>query len=676
MPSGASGGVFGIGTVGATRIGPAAPPVASVRADRLARRSRIASIGVVVILLAMTGFALWSSHATAAASAEAVTASRLSDDYARAATAVAAEEALEHKYRLEPSPAVRTEFTTVAATLVQALGQASATGDTEDQALVAQVLRRHQGYVAAIERMFTAVDQHDTTTAARIENVEVDPALKRFLATVVTEAGTEHTNALQALARLQKLEGLTSRLTPAVFALGLLTAALLSMTARSYRRVLASERARAVHDSLHDPLTGLPNRTLLTHRFDQALRDGHDSPTGLLLIDVDRFKDINDTFGHQYGDELLTQLGARLSSAVRAGDTVARLGGDEFAILLCQVADLHAVNVVAAKARHALETPFHVAGLDLHVEASIGVVLSGTHGHDTSTLLQRADIAMYVAKTQHLGIFAYDSAADGHSPAKMALLGELRRALQHHELLLHYQPKISLHTGAVVGVEALVRWQHPTRGLMPPDAFIPLAEHTGLIGPLTRHLLQLAATQAKLWADIGRPLPIAVNLSARNLLDEQLPEQVAAMLAHHHLPASLLHLEVTESAIMTDPARAKRILAQLTQLGITISIDDFGAGYTSLSLLKTLPVNELKIDRCFVATMTEDRDDANIVHSVIELGHNLGLTIVAEGVETPEILDMLAELGCDTAQGYHIARPAPLDTLETWLLNQPIHHHH
>ena len=663
-----------MGSAATTRAGP--PALAAARVDRLARRSRIASISVVTILLGMSVFALWSTHLTASASARAASAIRLSDDYNDAATSAAAEAMLQYEYRLAPNPAVRAEHTAAATKLVQALGRVQADGSAANRALAAQMLSQHQRYLAAVAQLFTALDHHDVTAAARIEKVDVNPALEGLLDTVTTEADIEHTAALKQLALLEQSEGLASRLTPAVFLLGLLTAALLSMTARSYRRVLASERALAVHDSLHDPLTGLPNRTLLTHRFDQALRDGLDSPTGLLLIDVDRFKDINDTFGHQYGDELLTQLGARLSSAVRAGDTVARLGGDEFAILLCQVADLHAVNVVAAKARHALETPFHVAGLDLHVEASIGVVLSGTHGHDTSTLLQRADIAMYVAKTQHLGIFAYDSAADGHSPAKMALLGELRRALQHHELLLHYQPKISLRTGAVVGVEALVRWQHPTRGLMPPDAFIPLAEHTGLIGPLTRHLLQLATTQAKLWADIGRPLPIAVNLSARNLLDEQLPEQVAAMLAHHHLPASLLHLEVTESAIMTDPARAKRILAQLTQLGITISIDDFGAGYTSLSLLKTLPVNELKIDRCFVATMTEDRDDANIVHSVIELGHNLGLTIVAEGVETPEILDMLAELGCDTAQGYHIARPAPLDTLETWLLNQPIHQHH
>src|SRR5660397_82221 len=319
---------------------------------------------------------------------------------------------------------------------------------------------------------------------------------------------------------------------------------------------------------MHDALTGLPNRTLLADRFTQALRaarrDG--TTTALLLIDLDRFKEINDTFGHHCGDLLLTQVGPRLTAALREVDAVARLGGDEFAVLLPDITDASAAIGVADKLRAALERPFHiegfdVEGLDLDVEASVGVVLSGEHGADATTLLQRADIAMYVAKSQNLGVFAYDPAVDGHSPAKLALLGDLRRALDRDELVLHYQPKVSISTGDVIGAEALVRWQHPDRGLVFPDEFIPLAEHTGLIGPLTRHILDTALAQARTWSDAGRPLTVSVNLSARNLLDEGLPDQVAELLAAHGVAPALLELEVTELSLIhiSEPTRLRRI---------------------------------------------------------------------------------------------------------------------
>src|SRR5660397_204608 len=319
---------------------------------------------------------------------------------------------------------------------------------------------------------------------------------------------------------------------------------------------------------MHDALTGLPNRTLLADRFTQALRaarrDG--TTTALLLIDLDRFKEINDTFGHHCGDLLLTQVGPRLTAALREVDAVARLGGDEFAVLLPDITDASAAIGVADKLRAALERPFHIEGfdgegLDLDVEASVGVVLSGEHGADATTLLQRADIAMYVAKSQNLGVFAYDPAVDGHSPAKLALLGDLRRALDRDELVLHYQPKVSISTGDVIGAEALVRWQHPDRGLVFPDEFIPLAEHTGLIGPLTRHILDTALAQARTWSDAGRPLTVSVNLSARNLLDEGLPDQVAELLAAHGVAPALLELEVTELSLIhiSEPTRLRRI---------------------------------------------------------------------------------------------------------------------
>jgi diguanylate cyclase (GGDEF)-like protein/PAS domain S-box-containing protein len=335
--------------------------------------------------------------------------------------------------------------------------------------------------------------------------------------------------------------------------------------------------------------------------------------------------------------------------------------------LLPNVKDVAAAHAIAENLQRALESSLNVEGVELDVDASIGLVLSGEHGTDATTLLQHADVAMYVAKTRNVGVFAYSREVDDHSPVRLALLGDLRRGLEMHEIVLHYQPKVDIASGKIVGVEALARWQHPTQGLLYPDSFIPAAEHTGLIGPFTSYVLDAALAQAKIWADGGMPLPVAVNLSGRNFLDEQLPIEVANLLAVHAVPASLLELEVTESAIMLDPVRAQHLLANLSDLGIRLSIDDFGAGYTSLSQLKTLPIDELKIDRSFVMTMASDARDALIVHSVIELAQNLGLNVVAEGVETADALVTLRGFGCDVAQGYYIARPAPVEEFDAWL---------
>jgi diguanylate cyclase (GGDEF)-like protein len=418
----------------------------------------------------------------------------------------------------------------------------------------------------------------------------------------------------------------------------------------------------------HDTLTGLPNRALLADRLGQALRSDlrNETRTGLMVIDLDRFKEVNDTFGYQCGDELLRQVGPRLAGVLRGADTVARLGGDEFAVMLPDIHDAADASTVALHLVEALERPFHVEGADLDVEVSVGVVVSGEHGQDPTTLLQHADVALDVAKTLATGVFAYDPTFDSHTPSRLALLGDLRRALERGELVLHYQPKVSVSTGNIVGAEALVRWEHPDRSLVFPDAFIPIAEHTALIGPLTRHVLDTALVQVRAWIDAGRPLPIAVNLSARNLHDQHFASQVAELLAAHDVPAHLLELEVTESAITIDPVSARQMLEQLAALGVRISIDDFGAGYTSLGQLTTLPVSELKIDRSFVMTMTENPGNAMIVQSVIDLGHNLGLTLVAEGVETEQSLAALAGLDCDVAQGYHICRPIPAAAFDLW----------
>jgi diguanylate cyclase len=622
----------------------------------------------VAILLGVSGFAVWSSHATSVAAHKASTANRLSDDYAQADTAVAAEESLERKYRLEPGPAVRARYYTAAASFVTALGHVKTDGSGDQDAFVSTMLARQAGYLIAINLMFAEVDLGNTSAVLTIDSGQVDPSFGVIEAAVAAKSADQHAIALAQLSNLRQLETLTSRLTPTVFGLGLLLAGLLAAVTRGYRRELLVERARAVEHSMHDPLTGLPNRTLLAERFELALRAAASggTTTALLLIDLDRFKEVNDTFGHRYGDQLLNQIGRRFAAVVGDGDTVARIGGDEFAILLPDVSTIAKAMRIAENLRQALEISFQVEEVELEVEASIGVVLSGEHGTDAETLLQHADVAMYVAKTRNIGVFAYSTDIDGHSPERLALLGDLRRALEMREIVLYYQPKISVATGEIVGVEALARWEHPTRGLVYPDAFIPAAEHTGLIGPFTSYVLGAALTQARVWADEGTPLAVSVNLSGRNLLDEQLPAEVADLLAAHGVPASLLELEVTESAIMLDPVRARRLLQSLSDLGVTLSIDDFGAGYTSLSQLKTLPIDELKIDRSFVMTMTSDARDALIVHSVIELGQNLGLNIVAEGVEAAEALAALRVFGCDIAQGYHIARPAPVDVFDAW----------
>jgi diguanylate cyclase (GGDEF)-like protein len=421
---------------------------------------------------------------------------------------------------------------------------------------------------------------------------------------------------------------------------------------------------RSRHQATHDALTGLPNRVLLLDRMDQALAAASRSAgeVAVLLIDLDRFKEINDTLGHSYGDELLRQVGPRLDSVLREGDTVARLGGDEFAVLLPVVEGAAEAHAVAERLRDALHRRFEVHGVALDVEASVGVALSPWHGSDTEQLLRNADVAMYVAKEVKAGAVLFAPEEHVTGPSRLTVLGDLRTALDSgDQLSLHYQPKITLGCGGVEGLEALLRWAHPERGHIPPSDFIPVAEGTGIIIRLTERVLGMALTQLRSWLDAGVAVPVAVNLSARCLLDASLPDLVARLLDEHGVPASLLRLEVTESAVMSDTARCTDVLQRLHELGVHLSIDDFGTGYSSMVHLRRLPVDELKIDRSFVLGMTTTTQDAVLVRTAIDLGHNLGLTVVAEGVEELEHADALRILGCDVAQGYHFARPMPVD---------------
>jgi diguanylate cyclase (GGDEF)-like protein/PAS domain S-box-containing protein len=422
-----------------------------------------------------------------------------------------------------------------------------------------------------------------------------------------------------------------------------------------------------------DQLTGLPNRALLQDRTQQALRmAGRQGLTAaLLLLDLDRFKEVNDTLGHHHGDLLLQQVAERVHGSLRSSDTVARLGGDEFAVLLPQVAGVQEATVVADKLSAAIEAPFTVNGLTLDVDASIGVAVYPDHAGDANQLLQRADVAMYAAKATHAGYTVYDPTLDQHNPRRLGLLGQLRRALAAGELVVHYQPKADVRSARILGVEALVRWQHPEHGLLGPGEFVPLAETTGLIRPLTSYVLDAALRQCRTWLDAGHELSVAVNLSTRCLLDLTLPDQIIGLLEETAMAPERLVLEITESAIMTDPTRALEILNRLHTLGVQLAIDDFGTGYSSMAYLKSLPVDELKVDRSFVKHLRDNPSDAVIVRSTVDLGHNLGLRVVAEGVEDEATWQELANLGCDSVQGYFLARPMPEAELVAWLATQP-----
>nr|WP_269327769.1 bifunctional diguanylate cyclase/phosphodiesterase [Kineosporia mesophila] len=427
-----------------------------------------------------------------------------------------------------------------------------------------------------------------------------------------------------------------------------------------------AERAGAVYRSQHDHISGLPNRTVLTARMADAL-DDENRLVSVLLIDLNHFKDVNTTLGHLEGDQILAQVGARLRAAVREEDVVAHLGGDEFVVLLTDVTADDEGLEVAARLHAVLDESFAVGDVEIDVEATMALAVSGQPGGDPDTLLRNAYVAMETAKAQGHPVLVHEQAADEKSSHKLVLLSDLRRGISRRELVLHYQPKIDIGSGALVGAEALVRWNHPELGFVPPDRFIPIAEQTGLIHPLTHYVLDAALVQARTWQQAGTPVRVAVNLSARNLLNDELPGQIAELLTANGVSAALLELEVTESAIMTDPQRARRVLNELAGMGIGLSIDDFGTGYTSIGQLRHLPVHELKIDRSFVTALATDATDAMIVRSIVELGHNLGLSIVAEGVEDDATRCVLAGVGCDIAQGFGISRPLPAGRFDEWM---------
>ncbi len=421
--------------------------------------------------------------------------------------------------------------------------------------------------------------------------------------------------------------------------------------------------------ALHDLLTELPNRAMLLRRIPELLRDakktGHDS-LALLIMDLDQFKEVNDTLGHRTGDKVLREVARRIAPVRPKGAILARLGGDEFALAMPNAAARDAHDI-AQRLRATLSAPVDVEPYRFDIGISIGIALSPRDGLDAETLLQRADVAMYMAKQLNSGIEFYDLSQDTHSVERLALTSELRRAIEENELRLYFQPVFDLKTGRANGAEALVRWEHPQRGMLLPDTFVPLAEQSGLIKPLTDWVLRTALARMEIWQRAGLALYVAVNVSVRNLQDLRLSTLLSELLLQHNLASRWLTLEITESAIMTDWPRARETLRRLDELGLGIVIDDFGTGYSSMAYLKQRPVRAVKIDKSFVCNMAEAENDAVIVRSTIDLAHNLGLRAVAEGVENRDVLDLLMILGCDAAQGFCLAHPMPAEEIEKFV---------
>ena len=440
------------------------------------------------------------------------------------------------------------------------------------------------------------------------------------------------------------------------------------VTQRTQELETLNERLEVL--ALHDSLTGLPNRFSIQDHLNTTLAEAKrdSSCFTVIMMDLDRFKEINDTLGHDCGDQLLVEVGMRLRDSLRPSDFIGRLGGDEFAIILPET-DEHGAKQVTKKIQNTLEPSFNVGEMGFTIAASFGIATFPKHGTTTSTILKSADVAMYTAKNRKIGYFVYNPGTDINTPDRLSLMGDLRQAIFEDKLELYYQPKVDLKTSKIIGVEALIRWNHPERGFIPPDEFIPMAEQSTLIRPLTYWVIKTAIAQHEQWHAAGIHISVAINLSMHNLHDSDFIEELERLLQETPVPNTSFEFEVTESAIMSDPDYVVKVLKKLGGLDVSVAIDDFGTGYSSLSLLKKLPVHTLKVDKSFVMDMAEDSDDRAIVQSIIDMSHTLGLDVIAEGVENGTVTKQLAELGCDYIQGYYISRPIPAAQISVILQN-------
>ena len=624
---------------------------------------------MAVILLGISGFAIWASNATKQSLTAVSKVTALKDVNDAAALALETEESMVREYLTKPSPVVKANVAAQSGVVVRNLQKFKADGDAPDGVLADNLLRLHQTYATRTSDALAAVDRGDFAGAVALHE-SVAPIFDDVRTQLAAASAHEQAEATGAFSSLHRLQDFLVAVTAPTFGAGMLILVSLALIVLAYQRSADKRAAEVEYQALHDSLTGLPNRALFRDRGELALAAAarNRGSGAVMLLDLDRFKEVNDTLGHDQGDALLKDVATRLKEALRNSDTVARMGGDEFTILLPDVADHESAMAVAAKVAGALQQPFLVGGVTLDLEVSIGVVIFPEHGDDIDTLISRADIAMFVSKRDHSSCTTYAPGLDNNAPRALSLLGELRRALDSGDLVLHYQPKADIATGEVAGVEALVRWQHATLGLIPPAEFVPLAERTGIIHRLTEFVLSDALRQCRHWLDSGLELPVAVNISARNLLDGEFPGLVASLLRKWRIPALMLQLEITENSMMGDPERVRACLLALEALEVRLSIDDFGTGYSSLAYLKDLPVSELKIDRSFVMGLHAHPANRMIVNSVISLGQNLGLRVVAEGVEDWNAWSELSGLGCDFAQGYYLARPMPAADIPAWRL--------
>ena len=633
------------------------------------RLGRIAWSGVVLTILAIgLGIALGAAsirHSTKVVAAS----TALAGAYTDADETMSAMMALERQYRLDPGPVLRDRYAEQRTTLETAFAAIEHRGAATDRALVYKLRVSFRYYDQAVLRMFDAVDAGNLSLTRSIETYEVGPAYDEIDA-MIDAAADEHAASTEAaLVDLARIETVIHIANWIGFGIGMILVTSVALLMRRHQRELVRHAEESKRQATHDGLTGLPNRFLFTDRLGQELAAGRrtGAEVAVMLLDVDRFKEVNDTLGPRYGDELLRGVATRLSGLLREQDTVARLSGDEFAVLL-RDAGPDAGRALADRVLQRMHESFALGEVTVDIEVSVGLAMPSGQAATAEDVMRCADLALYHAKNDKTGVAIYEPTMVVNQPAGLPLLGDLRRALDRaDELVLHYQPKIGLASGDVCGMEALVRWKHPTRGLVPPAEFIPIAENTGIINRLTIHVLSLALAQARIWLDEGNEFPVAVNLSPRCLLDLTMLDRIRRLLTEHRVPARMLRLEVTETAVMTNPALAMKTLKDLHQLGVRLSIDDYGTGYSSMAYLSRLPVDELKIDRSFVSNMADSGNDAVLVSSAVDLGHNLGLTVVAEGVENADQVMALRDMGCDIGQGYHFARPMPPDQLAEWL---------
>jgi diguanylate cyclase (GGDEF)-like protein len=626
---------------------------------------RWVAAALALTLAVLTVAAVLGSSRQAAIVRSVAAESTRTDAYQQAVYLATLEESLLHAALREPGGEERRGADAAGNRTLAALRSLTA-HDAGQAGRNAALADRHEDLRPAVRSYLTLLDRGDEDAAQEILEQRIEPAAEQIRMGLLAEQNVQVQAYLRGLDRAEHDSGLLRLGTLLIFVLGLVVIAVVGWSNRSHRR--AVERMAA-----HDALTDLPNRVAFQAATSRALASsgpGRDSVT-VVMLDLDGFKEVNDNLGHHAGDLLLVEVARRLRGSVRESDIVARLGGDEFAVLLVDV-DRTVGEKAAARISETFNDPFVVDGITLDIEVSLGIVTGGPDD-DTAALMRFADIAMYTAKEHRLGYTRFNPGQAHETASRLTLLGDLRRALEtDDEIRLHFQPKICVRTGEVIGAEALARWQHPLRGPVGPAEFIPVLEGTSLIHRFTTRVLALALAQARRWLDDGYRVPVAVNVSTRSLLDVTFPDQVADALRTAGLPGDLLCIEITENTVMADPDRAIDVLRRIRAMGVTTAIDDFGTGYSSMAYLKILPVDEIKVDRSFVRDMATDHSNRVLVESTVDLGHNLGLVVVAEGVEDDPTASALQDLGCDIAQGYHFAKPLSAADFTAYLAHRPV----